>query len=86
MVHHRWFLIAAAWACWPTLSLAQSSADDIATEPNQQSELPPIEIEAREPVKFLAGTQFIIKPRAYYMDRDRDKKEPVAVPVRERLA
>ena len=75
MVHHRWFLIAAAWACWPTLSLAQSSADDIATEPNQQSELPPIEIEAREPVKFLAGTQFIIKPRAYYMDRDRDKNQ-----------
>jgi hypothetical protein len=50
MMQIRWFLIAAAGACLPTLSLAQSSADDIASEPNQQSELPPIEIETREPV------------------------------------
>jgi len=75
MFQTRWFLIAAAWTCLPTPSLAQTPSDDIATEPNQQSELPPIEIEAREPVKFLAGTQFIIKPRAYYMDRDRDKNQ-----------
>jgi hypothetical protein len=75
MMQIRWFLIAAAGACLPTLSLAQSSADDIASEPNQQSELPPIEIETREPVKFLAGTQFIIRPRAYYMDRDRDENQ-----------
>src|SRR5262245_23179057 len=69
------FLITAAWACLPTLSLAQSASDDIATEPNQQNELPPIEIEARAPVKFLAGTQLIIKPRAYYLDRDRDNNQ-----------
>jgi hypothetical protein len=69
------FLIVAAWACLPTVALAQSGSADIATEPNQQSELPPIEIEAKAPVKFLAGTQFIIKPRAYYMDRDRDKNQ-----------
>jgi hypothetical protein len=75
MLRSRWILIAAAWACSPALSLAQSSPDDIAREPNQQSELPPIEIEAREPVKFLAGTQVSIKPRAYYMDRDRDQNQ-----------
>ena len=75
MLQIRWFLIAAGWTCLPTPSSAQSSADDIATEPNQQSDLPSIEIEAREPLKFLAGTQFIIKPRAYYMDRDRDKNQ-----------
>jgi outer membrane porin, OprD family len=75
MLQIRWYLIVAAWACLPTLALAQSSKDDVATEPNQQNELPPIEIGAREPVKFLAGTQFIIKPRAYYMDRDRDKSQ-----------
>lgn len=75
MLQIRWLLIAAACACLPTPSLAQSSSDEIATEPNQQSELPPIEVEAREPLKFLAGTQFVIKPRAYYMDRDRDKNQ-----------
>ena len=75
MFQTRWFLIAAAWTCLPTPSLAQTPSDDIATEPNQQSELPPIEIEARKPLKFLAGTQFIVKPRAYYMDRDRDKNQ-----------
>jgi len=71
----HWCRVTAAWVCLPTLSLAQSSPDDIATEPNQQSELPPIEIEVREPLKFVAGTQLIIKPRAYYMDRDRDKNQ-----------
>jgi outer membrane OprD family porin len=75
MLQIRWFLVATACACLPTLALAQSSADDIATEPNQQSELPPIEIEARRPVEFLAGTRFSIKPRAYYMDRDRDENQ-----------
>jgi len=75
MVQIRWFFIAAAWVCLPTLSWAQSSSDEIATEPNQQNDLPPIAIEARAPVKFLAGTQFIIKPRAYYMDRDRDQNQ-----------
>jgi hypothetical protein len=75
MVQRRWFLIATAWACLPTLSSAQTAPDDVATEPNQQSELPPIEIEAKQPLKFLAGTQFIVKPRAYYMDRDRDKNQ-----------
>jgi hypothetical protein len=71
----RGFLIAVACAWSPTLSLAQTSADDVAVEPNQQSDLPPIEIEARRPLKFLAGTQFIVKPRAYYMDRDRDQNQ-----------
>ena len=68
---------ALATACLPTLpALAQVASDDqIATEPNQQSDLPPIEVETREPIKFLEGTKFIIKPRAYYMDRDRDKNQ-----------
>ena len=68
--------VAAACACLPTqFAAAQVSRDeDLATEPNQQSELPPLEIE-KEPLEFFAGTRFVFKPRAYYMDRDRDKNQ-----------
>jgi hypothetical protein len=57
-------------------ALAQTPADsDVAVEPNQQSNLPPIEIEAERSIEFFAGTQLIIKPRAYYLDRDRDHNQ-----------
>jgi outer membrane OprD family porin len=74
MVRTGWALFAAACACLPTrFAAAQApSDDDIAMEPNQQSELAPLEPQTREPLEFFAGTKFIFKPRAYYMDRDRD--------------
>ena len=77
MMQVRWVVLAAACACLPTRFAAAQVPrdDDIAQEPNQQSELAPIETEAREPVEFLAGTKFVFKPRAYYMDRDRDKNQ-----------
>ncbi len=57
-------------------ALAQvSSVTDLAVEPNQQSEVSPLETEAPEPLAFFAGTKFIIKPRAYYLDRDRDENQ-----------
>src|SRR5215216_5836115 len=76
MLRVRWVALVTALACLPAMpAVAQvSSEEDIATEPNQQSELPPLEIEPRR-VEFLAGTKFILKPRAYYMDRDRDKNQ-----------
>jgi hypothetical protein len=68
--------IATALACLPVVVPAQTqsaSSSDVALEPNQQSDVQPIEIEAVRPVLFLRDTQFIVKPRAYYMDRDRDE-------------
>ena len=46
--------------------------DEVALEPNQQSDVSPIEIEAERRVNFFADTKFVIKPRMYYLDRDRD--------------
>src|SRR5215213_2383535 len=46
-----------------------------ATEPNQQSEIVPLENEAEKRAGFLADTKFVIKPRVYYMDRDRDENQ-----------
>jgi hypothetical protein len=72
-----WILLAAASACMPTQFAAAQVPrdDDVAIEPNQQSELAPLESEAKEPRDFFAGTQFIFRPRAYYMDRDRDTNQ-----------
>jgi hypothetical protein len=77
MVRTGWVPFAAACACLPPpFAAAQVPRDDdIATEPNQQSELAPLEAETREPLEFFAGTKLIFKPRAYYMDRDRDKDQ-----------
>ncbi len=50
-------------------------ADDVAVEPNQQSELTALIVEAERAVAFLADTQFVIKPRMYYLDRDRDQAQ-----------
>ena len=77
MMQVRWVVLAAACAGLTTRFAAAQVPrdDDIATEPNQQSELAPIESQARERVEFLTGTKFIFKPRAYYMDRDRDRNQ-----------
>jgi len=66
--------VASALALLLAVPALAQVEGDVAVEPNQQSELPPLEIEARR-VEFLAGSKFILKPRAYYMDRDRDKNQ-----------
>lgn len=77
MVRTGWVLFAAACACMPTRFAAAQVArdDDIAMEPNQQSELAPLETQTGAPLEFFAGTKFVFKPRAYYMDRDRDRNQ-----------
>jgi hypothetical protein len=77
MVRTRWVPFAAVCTCLPTQFAAAQvpSHDDLASEPNQQSEVIPLETEPEEPLEFFAGTKLIFKPRAYYMDRDRDKDQ-----------
>ena len=43
-------------------------------EPNQQSDLPPLDAPERS-LEFFSGTKFNFKPRAYEMYRDRDAKQ-----------
>lgn len=43
-------------------------------EPNQQSDVPPLEAADRS-LKFFSGTKFNLKPRSYWLDRDRDVKQ-----------
>lgn len=59
--------VAAPFAQSPT-----PPADDVAVEPNQQSEVVPIEEEQGQRSEFVAGSKFVFKPRSYWMDRDRD--------------
>jgi len=68
------FTLCTALACLPAqparTQAAPGSPESI--EPNQQSEVVPLEPAAERPKAFFADTQFVIKPRAYYLDRDRD--------------
>lgn len=50
----------------------ETPAGSEALEPNQQSQVVPLEPDAERPKAFFADTRFLIKPRAYYLDRDRD--------------
>jgi hypothetical protein len=74
----------AALACalaiaWPTATFAADDeaavAEEFDPEPNQQSDLEPIVVEVEERQGFLDGSSFSIKPRTYYLDRDRDTKQ-----------
>jgi hypothetical protein len=66
-------LMVVALAVVPPLPvLGQVGPASNALEPNQQSEVAPLEVEAERPKAFFADTSFIIKPRAYYLDRDRE--------------
>jgi hypothetical protein len=73
----RSIAIAAALAYVPAVmgQTVSSRDSDIAAEPNQQSDLFPLEEAAEQPVEFLTGTRFAFKPRAYYLVRDRDKNQ-----------
>jgi len=71
-------LLAIAWSA-PSLALEDgedpvSISDEPDVEPNQQSELEPVVVEEEDTKRkgFLEGTSFSIKPRTYYLDRDRD--------------
>ncbi|MDN3651983.1 OprD family outer membrane porin [Thalassotalea ponticola] len=41
-------------------------------EPNQQSDIVPLDVQDTERRAFLDDTSLIFKPRSYYLDRDRD--------------
>jgi hypothetical protein len=56
----------------PLSSLAADRVYDLYLEPNQQSDLEPIVVDLEERAGFLEGSTFSIKPRTYYLDRNRD--------------
>ena len=53
----------------PAAGSATYQADE---EPNQESDIEPVGVEKRRRPEFVAGSEFVIKPRSYYLDRDRD--------------
>jgi hypothetical protein len=72
-------LLALVFCC--TLSVPASAQEPAAErdgesavgfEPNQQNELRPVTIEVYRPPGFLSGSTLAIKPRAYYLNRNRD--------------
>ena len=65
-------MVAALAVVAPLPVLGQVAPASDALEPNQQSEVAPLEVEADRSKAFFADTSFIFKPRAYYLDRDRD--------------
>lgn len=71
-------LLAVAWpglACAAELESAEAAElAELDFEPNQQSELEPVVVEVPERKGFLEGSSLTIKPRTYYLDRNRDEK------------
>lgn len=59
------------------IARAQDTPDEsvVGFEPNQQDELRPVRIEVDRPPGFLDGTTLALKPRAYYLNRDRDQNQ-----------
>ena len=55
------------------LTQAPAGAEE-PVEPNQQSDVPPLEAVDRS-LKFFDGTKFNMKPRAYELNRDRDVRQ-----------
>lgn len=59
----------------PALGQERERSSDptpIDEEPNQQSEIEPVGAERERDREFLDGTEIVLKPRTYYLDRDRD--------------
>lgn len=54
---------------------AQVASQDAARdqEPNQQDSTQGLQVKAEEPEGFWKGSSLVIKPRTYFLDRDRDK-------------
>lgn len=51
-----------------------SSNVTVNMEPNQQSRVEPIEIDDKVLPGFVEGTSFVLKPRSYYLNRNRDSR------------
>jgi hypothetical protein len=66
--------VLASLPCVPSQAQVAAARAD-AVEPNQQSEVAPMIVEAEGRGAFLTDTKFLIKPRAYYLDRDRDANQ-----------
>lgn len=57
---------------------AISAEEKVGVEPNQQSDLSTIELADDSVSGFFDGTSVTIKPRSYYLDRDRDTNPDTA--------
>jgi hypothetical protein len=75
-------LVGAVAGAAPGLSAAQSEPQPqptvvyswpIGYEPNQDSEVNTFEIEEERDTQFFGGSSLLLKPRSYYLDRDRDQ-------------
>jgi len=51
-----------------------NSYEVVNAEPNQQSNVQAIEIDEKALPGFVDGTSFVLKPRTYYLNRDRDTR------------
>jgi hypothetical protein len=70
---------AAVAALWIPAAGAQQPAtpavDEAFDEPNQQSNVATLELEEDRETAFLGDSSFVLKPRTYYLNRDRDANQ-----------
>jgi len=68
-------------AAFPDSVFAQAAATNtsdpelIGYEPNQESDVSSLEVDESPTPGFLQGSSLLLQPRAYYLDRDRDKNQ-----------
>ena len=73
--HHRVACTTVVFCLLAAPVLAQAPVGgEKPLEPNQQSDVPPLEVGDRS-LEFFSGTKLILKPRLYWLDRDRDVKQ-----------
>ena len=65
-------LLALLLAAESSLGQSQGRAVPRDEEPNQQSDIEPVGTEKKRRAQFLAGSEIVLRPRTYYLDRDRD--------------
>jgi hypothetical protein len=68
------WLLSSAVAVPATAFAQQQAGDERDHEPNQQSDVNPIDTPDTHKGDFLGDSSLVLKPRTYYLDRDRDTK------------
>jgi len=63
---------AAAWA-QDDEQQGTSPESQVGFEPNQDDRVSTLEVESDRDTRFLAGSSLLLKPRTYYLDRDREQ-------------
>jgi hypothetical protein len=65
-------LASTAMTSWAQVATDPNPAREEDEEPNQQSDIEPVGAEEERATDFFGDAELVLKPRTYYLDRDRD--------------